>query len=168
MLAARRPRHEQGNAVEHTDALVARLAVSFPGVLAGDEVAIEKTLEICEIDAVIPQVASALGFIPGASSRVLMRQIVDALAYTSKRERAGDAVTRFVANRNPEWFQTDLTLRDRRGRSMKAGTTGHRMDRSCRAIQDSTYRLCKSYTGPSLIFFTPKPLPGLNHARLLD
>ena len=49
-----------------------------------------------------------------------------------------DAAVAPMVNRSPEWFQTGLTLTDRRGRSMKAGTTGHRMDRSCRAIQDST------------------------------
>jgi len=79
LLAAWRPSHEQGYAVEHPDGLVAHLAVGFAHILAGEHVAVEEAVEIGQVDAVILQVLLALGFIPSVQAG-----IVDALCICDK------------------------------------------------------------------------------------
>lgn len=65
LIVVWRPHDEQGHAVEHPDALVAFFAVGFSRVLTGEQVAVEESLQIGKVNAMILQIPSPLPLVPG-------------------------------------------------------------------------------------------------------
>lgn len=64
-FAARGPHHEEGNAIDNSNTLVAALAIGVPHVFPRQQVATKEIPQVCEVDAVILQIAAPLRFIPG-------------------------------------------------------------------------------------------------------
>jgi len=60
-----RPHDKQGHAIKHPDALVTCFTIGFTCVLAGEQVAVEKPLQIGKVNAMILQIPPPLTLVPG-------------------------------------------------------------------------------------------------------
>ena len=76
---ARRPHYEQDDAVENPKTLMPRLPVGHTVVFARQQVAIKELFQVGKINPVLPQIETALRFVPNAHE-----PIVDAVVYTRK------------------------------------------------------------------------------------
>jgi hypothetical protein len=65
LVVAWRSHYEQGYAVKHSDALVAFFAIGFSCVLTGEQVAVEESLQIGKVNAMILQISPTLTLVPG-------------------------------------------------------------------------------------------------------
>jgi len=59
-----RPHHEQGHAIEHTDALQAQFTIGMAHIFAREQIAVKKTIKIGKINPVIGQILCPLALIP--------------------------------------------------------------------------------------------------------
>ena len=66
IIAARSPHDEQGDAIEHPDALKPLFKIGFPFVFTSQQIAVKKFFQTGKVDAVVLEIFRLFRLIPGS------------------------------------------------------------------------------------------------------